>query len=90
MKHKNESISPSCALCAHALFKACDADAQKPPLLFFLTANCMDEEAQIVCPYQKNASPSFHCRRFTFDPLKYRPKVAPKLGTLDEDALLLD
>ena len=89
MKQKNNDILPSCALCAHAVFQPSDTPSEKPPFLFALTANVM-EEAQILCPFHKNADPAYHCHRYIFDPLKYRPHPMKEVGTLDKDSLLLD
>ncbi|MBE6655396.1 MAG: hypothetical protein E7609_00800 [Ruminococcaceae bacterium] len=91
MKQKKPFIQPSCALCIHASLSPTEDTQKIPPLLLSLSHNVMNEGAgRILCPYKKTVSPSFSCRRFSFDPLKYRPKKAPVLGTLDEDSLLLD
>ena len=90
MKRNNSAIHPSCALCKHATFRPTEGHSPMPPLLFSLSANITDEEITINCPYKKNISPAFSCRRFCFDPLKYRPKKAPLLSPLDEDTLLLE
>ena len=90
MKSKTEAITPSCALCAHATFLPSDNAITVPPLRILLTADATEENMRILCPHQKDADPFFSCRRFSFDPLKYRPKKAPPLGSLDEDSLLLD
>lgn len=90
MKPKNEAIPRSCALCVHASFQLTEGDAETPPLLRFLKQDGMIDEISLLCPYKKQASPAFSCRRFAFDPLKYRPKAPKALGSLDEDALLLD
>ena len=89
MKKQSEVILPSCALCVHATLTPKETECVKP-LLFALTADAMKDDLQLLCPYNKEADPAFSCRRFSFDPLKYRPKQAPKLGTLDEEDLLLD
>ena len=89
MKDKNESIAEICALCEHAVFTQTVTDS--PPLLFFLKADAFDEDSvRITCPHHREAAPDFSCRKFSFDPLKYRPKCAPKITLLDEDALLID
>ena len=90
MKKKSESIAPSCALCIHAKLIQHEDLSTTPPALLSLNSNGMDGETRILCPYHKNVDPGFSCRRFSFDPLKYRPRQAPKIGSLDEDALLLD
>ena len=91
MKAKNERIVPICAFCEHARIAPVENEKAVPPLLFSLKADLYEEEhAVLTCPYKKEAAPDFSCRRFRFDPLKYRPKAAPAMPTLDEDALLLD
>lgn len=90
MKKKSESILPSCALCIHAKLARNEGSSQEPPALLSLNSDGMDGETTILCQYHKKADPGFSCRRFAFDPLKYRPRQAPKIGSLDEDALLLD
>lgn len=90
MKKKSESILPSCALCIHAKLTRNECLSQRPPALLSLNSDGMDGEMQFFCPYHKNVDPGFSCRRFSFDPLKYRPRQAPKIGSLDKDALLLD
>ena len=91
MKTKNERIVPICALCEHARITPKEDENTVAPLLFSLTADPFDEECvSLACPYKKDAAPDHSCRRFRFDPLKYRPKAAPTLPSLDEDALLLD
>ena len=89
MKNKSEAILSSCALCIHATLTPKVPDGAAP-LLFALKADAMSDDVTLLCPYKKEADAAFHCRRFSFDPLKYKPKKAPSLGTLDEDALLLD
>lgn len=90
MKKENERIVRACAFCVHARLTP-SADTLTPPLLFSLHADAFDEECvHLTCPYKKQATPEFSCRRFCFDPLKYRPKKAPPPPVLDEDALLLD
>lgn len=90
MKRKNDSIQPSCALCKHAVFLPSENAPNIPPLLLSLKANGMDEDISISCPHKKDASPAYSCRRFSFDPLKYRPQKTPKISALDEDTLLID
>lgn len=88
---RNEEIPRICALCKNAVFSYPNAAEGTPPLALFLTSDPTNEESvSISCPYRKEASYAFSCRRFHFDPLKYRPKVAPSIQALDEDALLLD
>ena len=90
MKH-NEEIPRTCALCTHAVLSYPESAPNAPPLALFLTEGTRDEErVKISCPYRKEACASYFCRRFRFDPLKYRPKKAPAIQALDEDALLLD
>ena len=90
MKRQNE-IPRTCALCKHVVFSYPNAPADTPPLALFLTMDASDEESVLItCPYKKGASAFFSCRRFRFDPLKYRPKKAPPIQTLDTDSLLLD
>lgn len=90
MKNKNESILPSCALCIYATLLPKDEETEKPPLLFSLSADGMGGDVQIQCPYHESAEPAFACRRFSFDPLKYRPTKAPRIAPLDTDTLFLD
>ena len=91
MKKKNEEIGRVCALCEHAIIKSATLDEKTPPLLFSLTCDVFDEDTvKISCPYHKNITPDFSCRRFLFDPLKYHPKKAPAVSKLDEESLLLD
>ena len=90
MKHEND-VPRTCALCAHAVFSYSNATKDVPPLALFLGEDATDDSSvSIRCPYKKEASAFFFCHRFRFDPLKYRPKKAPKLQELDEAALLLD
>ena len=88
---QNQEIPRTCALCQNAVFSYPGADECTPPLALFLNQDPADEErVQISCPYRKEASPFFSCRRFRFDPLKYRPKKAPPIQPLDESTLLFD
>ena len=90
MKRQNE-IPHTCALCKHAVFSYPSASSDTPPLARFLNLDASDEECvSITCPYKKEASAFFSCRRFKLDPLKYRPKKAPPIQSLDADSLLLD
>ncbi len=91
MMKKNESIVSVCAYCTHARIEKAGLDDRTPPLLFSLHADLSDhQKAKLTCPYKKKAAPDYTCRRFRFDPLKYKPKKAPPIPTLDEDALLWD
>ena len=85
---KNEKILRICAYCKHACLTRAE-EPSLPPLL--LTANLFeDDSVTITCRGKKAVAPDFSCRRFCFDPLKYRPKKKPPILALDEDALLLD
>jgi len=92
VKSKNDSIPRVCAFCEHATYTpTTDEVAVIPPLLFQLKAEVLDEDSVcLACPHHKDITPDFSCRRFSFDPLKYRPKKAPQIAKLDEDALLID
>lgn len=91
MKNENERIVRTCAFCIYASLTPARPEEDTPPLLFSLRADAFDEDTvTLTCPYKKQAAPDFSCRRFRFDPLKYRPKASPPLPTLDEDTLLLD
>ena len=90
MKEKNERITALCAFCEHAILSPKNIDGGIPALVT-IKADVFDEDAILLtCPYHKEAAPDFSCRRFSFDPLKYRPKKAPSITTLDEESLLLD
>lgn len=89
MKKQSEAILPSCALCTHATLISKKTESEKP-LLFVLTADATNDDIQLLCPYKNEVNAAFSCRRFSFDPLKYKPKQAPALGALDKDTLLLD
>lgn len=91
MKKKIDDISHICALCVHATITAVNAEHGTPPLLFVLKSDPFDEAGvSLICPYHNNVAPSFSCRKFCFDPLKYRPQKAPAMQKLDEDMLLID
>ena len=87
MNKKNEKIVKACAFCKHAIFTFPE---EKSPALTFLKADFSDETISLHCPYKKNATPDFSCRRFCFDPLKYRPSKMLAIPTLDEETLILD
>ena len=87
MKNNNEKIIKACAFCEHATFLL---TTETVPALSLLKTNLSEENIQLTCPYKKNAAPDFVCRRFRFDPLKYRPHKMSVIPTLDEDALLLN
>ena len=88
---RSEDLPRICALCKNAVFTYPSNDKDAPPLALFLKSDPMDEERVLItCPYRKEVSCTSSCRRFRFDPLKYRPKKAPAIQALDAEALLLD
>ncbi len=88
MKSKNERAPRLCAYCIHATIVT--EKEEKVPLLATLKADPQKDGTLLQCRYRKGISADFSCRRFSFDPLKYRPRIAPPPSGLDEDALLLD
>lgn len=90
MKEKNERIATLCAFCEYAVLSP-KGNEECIPALFALKADAFDEDTVLLtCPYHEEAAPDFSCRKFSFDPLKYRPKKAPSITKLDEESLLLD
>ena len=81
MKKRHPSITPVCAFCQHAVL------AQPPDAPSFTFA-FPEEEVAILCPYRKNITYGDSCRRFCFDPLKYKPKSPPLLLSLSEEDIL--
>ena len=88
MKFKKEHIVPLCAYCIHATFVVGTND--EPSLLTTLHAHPQRDNTKIRCRYHKESSADFSCRRFSFDPLKYRPCIPPGTTQLDEDSLWID
>ena len=87
---KNERIVRTCAFCKHACIALEGESHSSAPLIFRTEAMQNGESVTLFCRGKKAVTPDHVCRRFCFDPLKYRPKRMPKISGLDEDSLLLD
>ena len=84
---EKEPIPRVCAYCQNARVLA-TKKTEAPPLLILLTDTLNGEDTVLLCPYKKNPSPDYKCRRFRFDPLKYRPKQMPTPFLLSADDVL--
>ena len=84
---KKEPIPRVCATCQHARLLAKE-ESTTPPLVRLLSYTEDSEDIILMCPYNKNASPYYGCRRFRFDAVKYRPKKSPAPISLSEDDVL--
>lgn len=87
---KNERIVRTCAFCKHACIALEGELRSSVPLISRTEAMQNGESVTLFCRGKKAVMPNHACRRFCFDPLKYRPKPKPQIVTLDEDSLLLD
>ncbi|MBQ9736188.1 MAG: hypothetical protein IJV96_05335 [Clostridia bacterium] len=84
---EQDPITRACAYCQHARF-TCNGANEAPPLVRLLDTAEDSEDTTVTCPYKKNVSPFDGCRRFRFDPVKYRPKPKPSPVSLSEDDIL--
>ena len=89
MKSKAERPLHLCAHCTHASFGSTEM-GEELSFSAALRADPQRDETVLKCPYHKDISADFSCRRFCFDPLKYRPHTVPSPVLLDEEAVLLD